>query len=75
MKKRPPKVEKLSQKIKNCIEQQRYTQTEHAIVRGKEREISLAEIIHVLLTGHEEKIKTTFDVSGLGIMRLEAKQK
>jgi hypothetical protein len=60
-KKRPSKIENLLEKIKGCLEQKRYTQTEHAIVREKEREITLAEIKHVLMTGYEEKIKTSFD--------------
>jgi hypothetical protein len=75
-KKRSPKIENLLEKIKECLEQKRYTQTEHAIVRQKEREITLAEIRHVLITGYEEKIKTPSMSSTIrGIMQLEAKQK
>ena len=60
-KKRPPKIENLLEKIKECLEQKRYTHTEHAIVRKKEREITLAEIRHILMTGCEEKIKSRFN--------------
>lgn len=60
-KERPPKIENLLEKIKDCLEKKMYTQTEHAIVRQKEREITLAEIRHVLMTGYEEKIKTSFN--------------
>lgn len=58
---RPTKIKNLLEKIKECIEQKKYTQTEHAIVRGKEREVNLAEIKHILITGYEEKRKTSFD--------------
>lgn len=61
MKKRPPKIENLLEKIKKCIEQKRYTQTEHAISRQNERDVTLAEVKHVLMTGYEEKIKTSFN--------------
>lgn len=60
-KKRPPKIENLLEKIRECLEQKRYTHTEHAIIRQKKREITLAEIRHILITGYEEKIKTSFD--------------
>lgn len=60
-KKRPPKITKLLEKIKECIEQKKYTHTEHAIVRQNERDITLAEVRHVLITGYEEKTKTSFD--------------
>lgn len=61
IKKKPPKIENLLGKIKKCLDQNRYTQTEHAIHRQNERQITLAEAIHVLLTGYEEKNKTSFD--------------
>lgn len=35
--------------------------TTHAISRQKERRITVAEVIHILKTGYEEKKKTTFD--------------
>ncbi len=60
-KKRPAKIENLLEKIKECIEQNRYTHTEHALVRQAERKITLAEVRHILITGYEEKIKTSFD--------------
>lgn len=61
LKKKTPKIKNLLEKIKDCIEQKRYTHTEHAHVRQKERTITLAEVTHVLLTGYEEKSKTRFD--------------
>ncbi len=60
-KKRPPKIENLLDKIKECIRQNMYTQVPHALVREEERKITLPETIYVLLTGYEEKAKTRFE--------------
>lgn len=58
---RPKKTENVLKLIKECIENDRYTMTTHALSRQLERKISVAEVIHVLKTGHEEKKKTCFD--------------
>jgi hypothetical protein len=60
-KKRPKKIENLLKLIRECLENERYTMTTHALIRQSERKISVAEIVHVLKTGHEEKRKTRFD--------------
>ena len=58
---RPKKEEKLIELIRECIENDKYTMTTHALSRQSERKINVAEIVHVLKTGHEEKKKTCFD--------------
>lgn len=60
-KKRPPKLKNLLKKIRGCLESGRYILTKHALVRQKERAINLAEAIHVLKTGYEEKSKDCFE--------------
>lgn len=60
-KKRPKKVENVLELIRECIENDRYTVTTHALIRQSERKISVSEVVHVLKTGHEEKRKTRFD--------------
>ncbi len=61
MKHRPPKLENVLEAIRNCIEEDRYTLTTHALIRKQERKFDVAEVIHVLKTGYEEKKKTCFD--------------
>ena len=58
---RPKKKENIIELIRECIENDRYTMTTHALSRQSERKINVAEIIHVLKTGNEEKKKTCFD--------------
>ncbi len=60
-KKRQKKAENVLKLIRECIENDRYTMTTHALIRQSERKISVAEIVYVLKTGHEEKKKTCFD--------------
>jgi len=59
--KRPAQLKDLLKKIHNCIEEERYIQTKHAIQRGSEREIELPDVLYVLKSGQHEKNKTTFD--------------
>ncbi len=61
MKKKPLKLENVLQVIRECIEEDNYTMTTHALLREKQRKIKVSEIIHVLKTGYEEKNKTCFD--------------
>lgn len=58
---RPKQIVHLSEKIRDCIENDRYTQTKHALERESERSIDLRDALYVLKTGHHEKNKTTFD--------------
>ena len=58
---RPKKEENVLKLIKKCIENDNYSMTTHALIRQTERRINLAEVVHVLKTGHEEKKKTCFD--------------
>lgn len=61
--KRPKKLENVLEKIKECIELKRYTFTNHALQRVKERGIDIATTRYILLTGYEEKRKTSFNES------------
>jgi len=63
MKKRLPKLENVLETIRKCIEEDRYTLSTHALIRKEERKIDIAEVVHVLKTGYEEKKKTCFDDS------------
>ena len=60
-KKKPHKLENVLVAIRDCIKEERYTLTVHALDRQEERRIEISEIIHVLKTGYEEKRKTCFD--------------
>lgn len=59
--KRPKKLENVLDKIKDCIEKKRYTFTKHALQRVKERGIDIPTTRYILLSGHEDKKKTSFD--------------
>jgi len=60
--KKPEKFENVLEEIKKCIQEGKYALTVHALVRQSERRINLAETLHVLKTGYEEKRKTCFDI-------------
>jgi len=60
-KNKPQKLENLLEAIKECLENGNYILTKHALLRQRERTINLAETVHVLKTGYEEKKKTVFD--------------
>lgn len=59
--KAPEKLPNLLEKIRECIEQERYAFSKHALDRVLERKVDIPAVVHVLLNGHEEKRKTTFD--------------
>lgn len=59
--KRPPQLDELFPKIRDCIDQGFYRQSKHAINRELEREIHLPDVLYVLKNGYHEKQKTTFD--------------
>lgn len=58
---RPPQIAHLRDKVCNCIDHDKYTQTIHALKRESERSIDLPDTLYVLKTGRHEKSKTTFD--------------
>lgn len=60
-KKKPQKIANVLDLLRECIEKEKYTFTTHALERQKERKINVAEVMHVLKTGSEEKRKTCFD--------------
>lgn len=55
----PDQIKDLQAKIRECIEQERYMQSKHAIDREYEREIELPDALYVLKTGRHEKSKTS----------------
>lgn len=57
----PPQLEKLRDKICECIENDKYRQTLHALHGEAERSLDLVDALYVLKTGRHEKSKTTFD--------------
>jgi hypothetical protein len=59
--KAPKKLPNLLVKIRECIEQEKYIFTNHALDRVNERGIDIQTTIDVLLRGYEEKKKTKFD--------------
>lgn len=59
--KAPEKLVDVLEKIRVCIEQEQYLFTNHALDRVTERGIDIQTVINVLLSGYEEKKKTTFD--------------
>lgn len=56
------KLPNILENIKQCIQSGNYRLTGHALLRQKERVITLPEILYILKNGYEEKRKTTFDV-------------
>lgn len=60
-KSKPKQLANLLNKIWKCLDQQKYTQTKHALQRQQERGIDLGDAIYVLKTGYHEKRKTSFD--------------
>ncbi len=58
---RPAQIEKLLEKIIECIERRKYRITRHAIQRQAQRSITLSDILYVLSHGFHEKKKTSFD--------------
>jgi hypothetical protein len=59
--KTPEKLPNVLEKIRECIEQEKYMFTNHALDRVKERGIDIQTTVNVLLSGYEEKQKTKFD--------------
>lgn len=59
--KRPAQIEKLFQKIGDCIDSGRYRQSRHAIDQKIERNIDWPDVLYVLKHGYHEKPKTSFD--------------
>ena len=60
-KKAPEKFTDILEKIRECIEQENYQFSQHALDRVRERGIDIHTSLYVLLNGYEEKRKTTFD--------------
>jgi hypothetical protein len=58
---RPPQLDEIFPKIRDCITNGRYRQSIHAMERKLERNIDLPDILYVLINGYHEKQKTSFD--------------
>lgn len=58
---KPPKIGNLKEKIIECLNTGMYKDTSHAIIRKKQRQISLPDVIYVLRYGRHEKIKDKFE--------------
>lgn len=52
--KRPPKLQEVLELARNCIERGRYIPTFHAECRQFERDVTLADALHVIKTGYRE---------------------
>lgn len=61
--KRPPQLDELFSKIRDCIAKERYRESKHARDRKVERKIDLTDALYVLKNGYHEKQKTSFDES------------
>lgn len=72
---RPRQLEKLFDKIQNCIDNKKVRITTHALHRQNEREISLPDALYVLKYGYHEKARQrSMKFSKPGSMRFEGKQ-
>lgn len=58
---RPPKIDRLPDLIKHCIESGRYLSCLHLEQRESERGITRREVLYVLLNGFHEKKEDDFD--------------
>lgn len=58
---RPPQIQDLLGKIKECIENGKYVLTKHAMIRVDERKVSLKDVLYTLRHGYHEKQKTSYD--------------
>lgn len=58
---KPEQLDNLLQLIRDCVDKGNYILTEHALLRLKERDISLIDAEWVLKNGYHEKRKTSFD--------------
>lgn len=58
---RPPQIENLLAKIRECIDKGRYRESFHAKQRQNERNIDLFDALYVLKNGYHEKQKTAFN--------------
>ena len=57
----PPKIESLLSVVRRCLDQGRYLDTRHAFQRQAQRDITRAEVIHVLRNGFHEKRKDRYE--------------
>lgn len=58
---KPKQIDNLLEKVRDCIENEKFTQTNHALQRHQERFINLEHALYVLKHGYHEKRKTIFD--------------
>jgi len=58
--KRPSKIPDVLKKIKACLGTGRYYDTSHAVLRKRQRKISLTHVLYVLSHGYHEKKKDEY---------------
>src|ERR1700680_1391339 len=58
--KRPSKISGVLKKARECIDNGRYYDTSHAVLRKAQRQISLTHILYVLKYGYHEKQKDQY---------------
>ncbi len=54
-------IDNLLERIHQCIESRNFRFSKHAVDRGHSRDLSVPDVIHVLLNGRHEKDKTVFN--------------
>lgn len=58
--KRPLKIINVLKRAEECIEANRYFDTSHALLRKRQRRISLTDVLYVLRHGYHEKRKDQY---------------
>jgi len=58
--KRPPKLSDVLKRVRECVETGRYYDISHAVLRKRERRISLTHVLHILCNGYHEKRKDQY---------------
>ncbi len=56
-------IDDLLGEIQCCVESRNFRLSRHAMDQGRDRNLSLPDVIHVLLNGRHEKEKTLFNTA------------
>ena len=59
--KTPPKLDNLCTLIRNCLVNNRYRQSKHAMEMVDERKVNILGVLHVLENGYREEAKDSYD--------------
>ena len=60
-KKKPPKIDNLCEKIRDCLKHHRYRQSRHAMERVDKRRVTFLAVLYVLETGYREEAKDSYE--------------